>query len=167
MDSVLVRKLCLLLSASFVLAACSDPTGPRPAPPGLEIRPIAGSFPVEVIGGRKYVRVTAVIHNDSDRTVYYSYCSEGISEEQAGVWEPVWRPICLQAVLVPPEPIAPGASKQMAIPPIEHSDTPGGYEFPFKYGTRYRVDVVLLLKGDGDRFHVIGGAASTPFTITE
>lgn len=157
MKSVLVRKLSALLLFPVIagLNACEESTGPRPLPSGVDIDPVASVFPVQQFNGRKTVTVTAVIRNDSDRTIYYAYCTQRISRRTAGVWVPFYHPVCA-AILVPPEPILPGASKEFSLTAMEQLDGSG---FPFTDGdSEYRLDVTLLIRSEtsaSDRFYVI------------
>jgi hypothetical protein len=156
MKSAFVRRLSALLMVPLIaLTACEESTGPRPMPSGVEIDPVASVFPVQQVNGRKMVTVSAVIRNDSDRTIYYAYCSQRISRRTAGVWVPFYHPVCA-AVLVPPEPIAPGASKEFSLTAMEQLDGSG---FPFTDASaEYRLDVTLLIRRGGassDRFNVV------------
>src|SRR5688572_11000189 len=132
MKSVLVRKFRRLLvvpAASIVFAGCHSATGPTSLPGGVEIRPTAGSFPVQVVDGRKTVTVSAVVRNESDRTVYYSYCSEGIAKLEGGVWGPIRSTEC-PSIALPPEPIEPGKAKQFTLRIDDYPDIPSR-EWPF------------------------------------
>jgi hypothetical protein len=146
MKSVLVRKLSALLLVPLIAGsiACEDSTGPRPLPSGVEIDPVASVFPVQDFNGRKRVTVGAVVRNDSDRTVYYGYCSERIATRTAGVWAPSY-PIVCAAIAIPPEPIPPGASKEFSLTLVEQLDGTG---FPFTDpNAQYRFEVGLMLRG--------------------
>ena len=146
MKSVLVRRLYALLLVPVLAGstACEESTGPRPLPGGVDIDPVASVFPVQQLNGRKTVTATAVIRNDSDRTIYYAYCTQRISLRSAGVWVPFYHPVCA-AILVPPEPIRPGESKEFSLTAMEQLDGSG---FPFTdSGAEYRLDV----EGLGDR----------------
>jgi hypothetical protein len=145
------------------MAACGSPTGPRPAPDGLEIRPVAQVFPVQTVDGRRTVTVSAAIRNESSRTVYYSYCTERIAIEVAGEWKRLHTPVCA-SILVPPEPIEAGESKTLTILAMEQPGIPG-LEFPFNDpNAKYRVEVNLLLKS-GERFLAIEGTQSGEFAV--
>ena len=162
MNSVLVRRLFSLVAVPFVLAACEDPTGPRPAPRGLEIRPTADVFPITTVDGRRRVTMAVVIENDSDRTVYYGYCGESVSKRVGSEWTNVWRPVCA-SVAIPPEPIAPGASKEITLNFIEHPEIDPGFPFDDPVAM-YRLEATLFLKS-GERFRVIEGTEIGGFAI--
>jgi hypothetical protein len=167
MKSVLVRKIRSLVvvpAASIVFAGCQSPTGPASLPEGVEIRPTAGSFPVQVVDGRKTVTVSAVVRNESERTIYYSYCTERIAKQEGGEWRSVWGTACA-SIIVPPEPIEPGESKQFTMKIDDYPDIPS-LRLPFTGGGRYRFEVILLVRS-GDRFRSIRESASTSFTVTE
>ena len=154
MKSVLVRKLSPLMLVPLIAGsiACEESTGPRPLPSGLEIEPVASVFPVQDFNGRKRVTVNAVVRNDSERTVYYGYCSERIATRTAGVWGTSY-PIVCAAIAIPPEPIPPGASKELSMTFIEQLDGTG---FPFTDPSAvYRFEVGLMLRS--------GSAASPRF----
>jgi hypothetical protein len=156
MKSVLVRKLSALVLVPVMAGstACEESTGPRPLPSGVEIDPVASVFPVEQFNGRKTVTLSAVVRNDSDRTVYYAYCTQRIARRAVRVWVPFYSPVCA-AILVPPEPIVPGATKEFSLTAMEQLDGSG---FPFTdTNAEYRFDVTLLLRSEAgtDRFVVI------------
>ena len=160
-----VRSAVIVSAATAILAACGTPTGPAGLPSGVEILPTAGSFPVQVVDGRKTVTVSAVVRNDSERTVYYSYCTEGIAKQEGGEWRPIWRTVCA-AIIVPPEPIEPGESKQFTMKIDDYPDIPS-LRLPFTDpAARYRFEVILLVRS-GERFRSIREAASTSFTVIE
>ena len=162
MNPVFVRKLVTLVALSFVFSGCSDPIGPR-APRGLEIRPTADVFPISTVGERRRVTMRALIENDSDRTVYYSYCSETVSKRTSGEWKAVFRPVCA-AILVPPEAIRPGESKQITADFIEHPEIPA-IGFPFDDpSARSRLEAVILFK-KGDDFVALSGIESGTFAV--
>jgi hypothetical protein len=105
----------------------------------------------------------AVVENDSDRTVFYSFCSESVSKREGKQWKTVFLPVC-PAVLVPPEPIAPGGSKEIRLDFIEHPEIPA-IGFPFDNpAAQYRLEVMLLLR-KGEKFRVIEGAESGSFAV--
>ena len=163
MNSGLVRKLFPLFAAPLALAACSDPTGPAPAPRGLEIRPTASVFPITTEEGRRRVTLRAMVDNDSDRTVYYSYCSETVARREAGKWKQVFHPVCA-SIAIPPEPIAPGESKEVVLNFIEHPDIPS-IGFPFDDpAAQYRLEVLLLVR-NGEKFRRIEGADIGTFAV--
>ena len=167
MSSVLVRNFRSLVAislTSLVVAACESPTGPAALPRGVEIQPAASSFPVQVVNGRKSVTVTATVRNDSERTVYYSYCTEGIAKQEGAEWRRVYHTVCA-SIAIPPEPIEPGASKQFTLRIDDYPDIPS-LALPFtEPGARYRFEVGLLVRS-GERFRSIREAASTSFTVT-
>jgi hypothetical protein len=163
MKSVFVRRLSAYVAVPFALTACSDPTGPAPAPNGLEIRPTSQVFPISTVEGRRHVTMRAVVDNDSDKPVYYSYCTETVSRRAGGEWKPVFKPVCA-SVLVPPQEIAPGASKELTLNFIEHPEIPA-IGFPFDDpSAQYRLEVVLLLRS-GEKFRVIEGTESGTFAV--
>jgi hypothetical protein len=163
MKSVLVRKLFPLAAVPFILSACSDPTGPQKAPDGLEIRPTANVFPITVVEGRRRVTMTAVVENDSDRTVFYSYCSETVEKRQGNEWKDVFHPVCA-SIAVPPEPIAPGESKEVVLHFIEHPDIPS-IGFPFDDpSAKYRLQVTLLVRR-GEKFRLLEGTETGTFAV--
>jgi hypothetical protein len=167
MKTVLVRKiqsLLLIPAASVAFAACQNPTGPASLPDGVDIRLTAASFPVQVVDGRKTVTVSAVVRNESERTIYYSYCTERIAKQEGGEWQSVWGVACA-SIIVPPEPIEPGESKQFTMKIDDYPEIPS-LRLPFTGEGRYRFEVLLLVRS-GDRFRSIRDAASTAFTVTE
>jgi hypothetical protein len=125
-----------------LIAACSDPSGPRSLPDGVEIRTNSNVVPVERIGGMRWATNTAPIRNERDRTIYYSYCSEGISVREGGSWNNVWRPVCM-SILLPPEPIEPGQVRTLSVY-IDENDYRPGLVTLFDPGKTYRLDVGLL-----------------------
>ncbi len=163
MRSVLVRRFFSLVSLPLVLAACSDPTGPQAAPRGLEIRPTASVFPITTVEGKRRVTMHGVIENDSERTVYYSYCTESVSKRVADEWKSVFRPVCA-SIAIPPEPIASGQSKEVTLHFIEHPEIPA-IGFPFDDPTaQYRLEVVLLVRS-GEKFRLLEGTETGTFAV--
>ena len=158
-----VRRFFPLVAVPFVLSACSDPTGPLAAPRGLEIRPTNAVFPITTVEGRRRVTMRALVENDSERTVYYSYCTETVSKRVGSGWEHAWSPVCA-AVLVPPEPIAPGESKELTLNFIEHPEI-SSIGFPFQDpGAEYRLEVTLLVRS-GEKFRLIKGTDTGTFAV--
>ncbi len=173
MNSALVRKFSLLAVVPLVLLGVygceEDPTGPR-LPQGVDIRPSANVFPIEIVDGDRRVTVSAVIRNQSTRIIYYGYCREGISQQVAGRWKSVWRPICT-AQLVPPTPIPPGTEFNLS---LQVYDQPGQPDFfPFDdIDAFYRIDVGLLVRQpvDGAEEFVLiepSESGSAPFRVAD
>ena len=163
MKPVFVRRFFSLVAVPFLLSGCSDPTGPQAAPRGLEIRPTAAVFPITTVEGKRRVTMQAVVDNDSERTVYYSYCSETVWKRVGSEWEHVWSPVCA-SILVPPEPIAPGESKQLTLDFIEHPEI-SSIGFPFQDpGAEYRLEVTLLVRS-GEKFRLLKGTDTGTFAV--
>ena len=135
----------LALISAVVVTGCESVTGPQTLPEGVEIRTTSGVFPVETVDGRRRVRVTATVTNESSRTVLYSYCSEAIARNVAGVWTSVWKPIC-PALIVAPESIAPGETREFNLQIDEHPELPND-NFPFDSPqAQYRLELGLFLR---------------------
>jgi hypothetical protein len=143
MLSAFVRTSFAVLPLAATVS-CSDATGPAPLPGGLDIRTSSSVIKLETAQGKRYATVTATVTNHSDRTVYYSYCGEGLSVRLDGRWHSIYRPVCA-AILVPPAPIAPGESRPVSLL-IDERHTIADIARLFDPDLTYRLDVVLLLK---------------------
>ena len=167
MLSAFVRK-CVTLLPVALLAACDDPTGPD-LPRGVETRTSSNVIELETVQGKRRATITATVTNDSDETVYYSYCGEGVSVRQNGRWHSVFRPVCA-AILVPPAPIAPGGTRAVTLV-IDERHTLDEVAKLFDPALNYRVDVTLLLKRSfhDDTFVVVDPdeSASNSFRFAE
>ena len=141
MLSAIVRTCGAVLPFTLI-AACSDPSGPRALPDGVDIRTNSNVVQIQRVGGMRRATITAKIRNDSDRTIYYSYCSEAISVREGGSWNNVWRPVCM-SILLPPEPIEPGQTKALSLF-IDENDYRPGLVTLFDPARTYRLDVGLL-----------------------
>jgi hypothetical protein len=152
-----------------LIAACSDTSGPRGLPGGVEIRTSSAVVPIEVVGGMRRATISAQVKNESGRIIFYSYCGEGISVRENGSWNSVWRPVCA-SILVPPEPIAPGQARTVTVFVDEDHHRPGLVSL-FDPARTYRMDVTLLAAKApySDKLVVIdpGESVSNSFTFAE
>jgi hypothetical protein len=166
MLSFLVRK-CSAALPLVALAACESSTAPRPLPGGVEIRTTSSVVKVERTDGMRRATITATVENGSNRTVYYTYCGEGIAVRSGSDWNSVWRPVCA-AIAVPPEPIAPGETKVVTIR-VDESHHQPGLVVLLDPALTFRLEFLLLLKRSADEFVAVqpGESVSNPFRFAE
>ena len=168
MLSAFVRNFGIVAPVAL-LAACSDPSGPRSLPGGVEIRTSSAVVPIQLVGGMRRATITVQVKNESGRIIFYSYCGEGISVRENGSWNSVWRPVCA-SILVPPEPIAPGQTRTISLF-VDEGDHRPGLVTVFDPEKTYRIDITLLAAKApySDKFVVIDRdeSVSNSFTFAE